>query len=54
MTDDVCKTIILTDVLVQENGIMRDSSGSIIGRLSKNVDFDSLKEKDAANKGTKK
>jgi len=42
VSGDICKSKTLNNVLVQENGIIRDSSGWIIGRLSFTATFDSL------------
>lgn len=39
--NDQCNTIVGT-VEIQENGIIRDACGYIIGRLNQNVQFDSL------------
>lgn len=41
MSGDCCRTKILNNVLVQENGIMRNKAGRIIGRLVDDVKFDS-------------
>ena len=41
MSGDSCKTKTLNDVTVQENGIIRNSKGIIIGSTVDDVDFDS-------------
>lgn len=41
MSGDCCRTKILNDVLVQENGIIRNKAGRIIGRLDNDIKFDS-------------
>lgn len=38
---DLCKTLILKEVTIQENGIIRNKEGCIIGNLTENVCFDS-------------
>ncbi len=40
--NDTCKAIRINNVKVQENGIIRHSSGYPIGRLSNDVSFDFL------------
>ncbi len=39
--NDVCQVKILERIQVQENGIIRNSDGYLIGRLSKDMDFES-------------
>lgn len=49
------KTKTLNDVMVQENGIIRDSSGLLIGRLVDDVKFNDVRAEDVAenkNAGT--
>lgn len=41
MTGDFHKTIELDKVIIQENGIIRNNQGHIIGRLVNEVSFDS-------------
>ena len=38
---DAIKSLVLNNVLVQENGILRNSKGRIIARLVKDIPFDS-------------
>lgn len=41
MSGDACKTKKLKNIIVQENGIIRNSRGRIIGRTVDDVDFES-------------
>lgn len=51
---DACKTLLLQNVLIQENGIIRGPDGYIIGRLCDNVDIDSLKQATKREHGDEK
>ena len=42
MGGDMCRTIPLAGISVQENGIIRDKEGWIIARLVKEVAFETL------------
>lgn len=39
--NDGCKTIVINNVIIQENGIIRNADDHIIGRLADDVDFTS-------------
>jgi hypothetical protein len=41
MNGETCKTKVLNGVIVQENGIIRNSKGRLLGRLSEEISFDS-------------
>jgi len=41
MTADMCNTVTLNGVIIQENGIIRNNKGNIIGRLIDTVNFES-------------
>jgi len=38
---DMCKTLVMNGVIVQENGIIRNAKGYLIGRLVAEIDFES-------------
>ena len=40
MCGDECKTITL-NVIIQENGIIRNTKGRFLGRLDREIEFDS-------------
>ena len=44
MKGDYCKTYEVLDYLVQENGIVRNKEGTIIGRLSYLEEFKTMEE----------
>ncbi len=41
MSGDECKTKIIHNVIIQENGIVRNHAGQIIARLVDGINFDS-------------
>jgi len=41
MTADMCNTVTLNGVIIQENGIIRNNKGHLIGRLVDMVNFES-------------
>ena len=47
MSGDMCRTIPLAGIHVQENGIIRDKEGWIIARLVKDVTFEMLLKEQA-------
>lgn len=53
MMADFCSTVMLKDVVVQENGIIRNSRGYIIARLVDGVDFKSKHVQNVAEKEQK-
>ena len=42
---DAIKTITLSNVLLQENGILRDANGLLIARLVDSVKFDDIENR---------
>ncbi len=42
--NDCCVSIVLTDIRVQENGIIRNSTGFLIGRLNDDVKMEDIIE----------
>lgn len=52
MIGDYCRVVVLDQVVVQENGIIRNSKGYIIGRIDDNLNLDhpafALEEKTVA------
>jgi len=52
MSGDTCEMLTMDGVQIQQNGIIRNSEGRLIGRLDKEVGFDSEHLKRIPQKGT--